>query len=395
MDIIKSAFLMALVVFAGCKPVRTDTENRLQHAAQQLTGLREAAIKANNIPRSIQKNGQIRWIETPYDWTEGFWPGTCWMLFEKTKDQEWQQAAIAAQKIYKDHKNLTNDHDLGFIFNNSYGKAYRITGDTSYKQVLTDAANSLITRFNKNVGCIQSWDVTSGWQKERGWKFPVIIDNLMNLELLFEASNITGDTKYKDIAIAHANTTMRNHFRPDGSSYHVVNYDPETGEVLSRVTAQGFADESAWARGQAWALYGYTMCYRYTKDKKYLDFAEKIAGFILNHPNYPKDGVPYWDFNAPNIPDEKRDASAGAIMAAAFIELSNYTNGKYLKNAEHIVNTLSGNVFAAKPGENGNFILRHSVGSIPHGNEVDVPLNYADYYYIEALIRLSDETRQR
>lgn len=390
MNIIKSTLLLLSLTILACKS-KTDSEVRLEKSERQLTALRTLSMKANNIPRSIDKNGKLRWIETPYDWTEGFWPGTCWMIYERTKDGKWKEAAITSQKIFIHHKGLKNDHDLGFIFNNSYGKAYRITGEDSYKQVLIEAANSLITRFNKNVGCIQSWDVTNNWQAERGWKFPVIIDNLMNLEILFEVSNITGDSIYKSIAIAHANTTMRNHFRSDGSSYHVLDYNPKTGEVVSKVTAQGYANESAWSRGQAWGLYAYTMCYRYTKDKKYLDFAEKIANFILNHPNYPDDGVPYWDFNAPNIPGEPKDASSGAIIASALIELSNYTHGKYLKNAEHILNSLASDAYSAKQGENGNFVLMHSVGSIPHGNEIDVPLNYADYYYIEALTRLKEK----
>jgi uncharacterized protein YyaL (SSP411 family) len=191
-----------------------------------------------------------------------------------------------------------------------------------------------------------------------------------------------------EIAITHANTTMKNHFRPDGSSYHVVDYNPQTGNVISKITAQGYADESAWARGQAWGLYSFTMCYRYTKDKKYLDFAEKIAKFILNNPNYPKDGVPYWDFNAPNIPNAPRDASSGAILASGLIELSSYTNDKYLKQAIHIVKSLASDDYTAKFGENGYFVLKNSVGSLPMGNEVSVPLNYADYYYIEALLEL-------
>ena len=390
MKITKPVLLLLSLTLLACKS-KTDTDIRLEKSELQLTGLRTRAMQANNIPRSIDNNGKTRWIETPYDWTEGFWPGTCWMLYEQTRDEQWKEAAVASQKIFKQHKNLTNDHDLGFIFNNSYGKAYRITNNNEYKQVLIDAANSLITRFNKTVGCIQSWDVVGNWQATRGWKFPVIIDNMMNLELLFEVSNITGDSIYKDIAITHANTTMRNHFRPDGSSYHVLDYNPQTGEVVSKVTAQGYADESAWSRGQSWGLYAYTMCYRYTKDKKYLDFAEKIASFILNHPNYPEDGVPYWDFNAPNIPNEPRDVSSAAILASALIELSNYTHNKYLKNAEHILNSLSTDAYNAQPGENGNFVLMHSVGSLPHGNEINVPLNYADYYYIEALIRLKNK----
>lgn len=387
MNKLKLSLLLISLAALSCNS-KTDTQLRLDKSEKQLTNLRNTAMEANNIPRSIHKDGKVRWIETPYDWTEGFWPGTCWMMFENTKDEQWKQAAIASQKIYEAHKNLTNDHDLGFIFNNSYGKAYQITKEEHYKQVLIDAANSLITRFNKNTGTIQSWDVVGNWQEKRGWKFPVIIDNLMNLEMLFEATMLTGDSTYHQIAVEHANTTLQNHFRPDGSSYHVVDYDPVTGKVVSKVTAQGYADESAWSRGQAWGLYGYTMCYRYTKDKKYLDFAQKIANFILTHPNYPKDGVPYWDFNAPKIPNEPRDASAGAIIASALIELSSYTDKKYLKNAEHILNSLASDSYTAALNTNGNFILMHSVGSIPHGNEIDVPLNYADYYYVEALMRM-------
>jgi len=389
MKIIKSTLLLCSLAFFGC---HTDDGSKalLDRSEKQLSTLRTAALEENKSPRTLTKDGHIHWVPSSYDWTEGFWAGTCWMLYEVSKDDKWKEAAEAAQQLFKQHKDLTTDHDLGFIFNNSYGKAYRITQEERYKQVLIDAANALSTRFNDTVGCIQSWDLVDNWQAKRGWTFPVIIDNLMNLEMLFEASNITGDSSYSKIAVAHANTTMENHFRSDGSSYHVVDYDPQTGAVRSKVTAQGYADESAWARGQAWALYGYTMCYRYTKDKKYLDFAEKIAAFILNHPNYPEDGVPYWDFDAPNIPNEIRDASAGAIMASALLELSAYTDDKYLTSAQHILESLSSDTYTAKMGENGNFVLKHSVGSIPHGNEIDVPLNYADYYYIEALIRLRE-----
>lgn len=390
MKIIKSILLLLSLTILSCKST-DNSEARLVKSEQQLNELRKLSMQEEKNPRSIDKNGNLIWTRQPYDWTEGFWPGTCWQLYQKTKEEKWKEAAIAIQNLYINHKDLTTDHDLGFIFNNSFGKAYRITGQDKYKQVVLDAANSLSTRFNKNTGCIQSWDVVDNWQSKRGWKFPVIIDNLMNLELLFEASKITGNPQYKEIAIAHANTTMENHFRDDGSSYHVVDYDPETGAVLHRVTAQGYSDDSAWARGQSWALYGYTMCYRYTKDKKYLDLANKIAGFILNHPNYPKDGVPYWDYNAPNIPHELRDASAGAILASALLELSDYSKENYEKEAMHILNTLASDAYTAKPGENGNFILKHSVGSIPHGNEIDVPLNYADYYYIEALLRSQEK----
>jgi rhamnogalacturonyl hydrolase YesR len=349
------------------------------------------ANQQNIIPRTLHPDNTVKAIFPVYDWTEGFWSGTCWMMYEFSKNEKWKNEAIASQKVFVAHKDLTNDHDLGFIFNNSFGKAYKITGEKQYKEVLIDASNALITRFNPKVGCIQSWDVVDNWQSKRGWKFPVIIDNMMNLEMLFEASLLTGDVKYREVAIKHANTTMNNHFRPDASSYHVVDYDPETGAAVKKVTAQGYANESAWARGQAWALYGYTMCYRYTNDKTYLDFAQRIASLILNHPNYPADGVPYWDFNAPNIPQAYRDASSAAIMASAFLELCSYTDNKYLGNAQHILKSLTSDKYTAKNGKNGNFILKHSVGSLPHNNEIDVPLNYADYYYIEALNRLKEK----
>lgn len=363
-------------------------DETLKSAESQLSSLLDLAQVGNKNPRTTNTDGETYWIGDTYDWTEGFWPGTCWMLYEYSNLEKWKKGAISGQELYTQHKDLTNDHDLGFIFNCSYGKAYRILGEQKYYQVMLDATNSLVTRFNPKVGCIQSWDCVDNWQSKRGWKFPVIIDNMMNLELLFEVANITGDDAYRKIAITHANTTMKNHFRPDGSSYHVIDYDPETGAVRNKVTAQGYADESAWARGQAWGLYGFTMCYRFTHNDQYLKFAEKIAGFILSHPNYPEDGIPYWDFNAPEIPDEKRDASSAAILASAFIELSSYTNGKYINQAEHILKTLASDQYTAKPGTNGNFVLMHSVGSLPHGNEIDVPLNYADYYYIEALVRL-------
>lgn len=391
MNIIKSSLLLFSLAFGGCGLDNNNSNAILETSEQQLAGLRTLAMQENRIPRTLNKDGHIRWINDSYDWTEGFWPGTCWMLYEISGDKKWKEAAEASQNLFKHHKDLTTDHDLGFIFNNSYGKAYRITKDEQYKQVLIDASNALITRFNDTVGCIQSWDVENDWQSKRGWTFPVIIDNLMNLEMLFEVSKLTGDETYKRVAIAHANTTMKNHFRNDFSSFHVIDYNPQTGEVASKETAQGFSDNSAWARGQAWALYGYTMCYRYTEDKRYLDFAEEIAGYILHHPNYPEDGVPYWDFNAPNIPNEIRDASAGAIMASALLELSDYTKGKYVHHARHILKSLASDTYTAKLGENGHFILKHSVGSIPHGNEIDVPLNYADYYYIEGLSRLTRE----
>ncbi|WP_246040822.1 glycoside hydrolase family 88 protein [Flavivirga rizhaonensis] len=359
----------------------------LESATKQLSGLLKIAEKENRNPRTVQKNGEIHWTKKSFDWTEGFFPGSCWYLYEFTNDAKWKNAAEKFQAQFEDHKNLTTNHDLGFIFNSSYGNGFRLTKDEAFKQVMITAADSLLSRFNPVVGCIKSWDTEKGWQSKRNWKFPVIIDNMMNLELLFEVSKLTGNSKYKNAAIMHANTTLKNHFRDDNSSYHVIDYDPETGAVRSKQTAQGFADESSWARGQAWGLYGFTVCYRYTQDSIYLNQAKKIANYILNYPGTPKDGIPYWDYNAPNIPNEPRDVSAATVTVSALLELDKYAQESYRLNIDKIISALSSEKYTAKLGENNNFILKHSVGSIPHNNEIDVPLNYADYYYIEALLR--------
>ena len=273
----------------------------------------------------------------------------------------------------------------------SYLNGYRLANKTEYKPVIIQAAKSLSTRFRPGAGVIQSWNTDRGWQSQRGWSCPVIIDNMMNLELLFEATRLSGDSTFHNIAVSHANTTMKNHFRPDYSCYHVIDYNPETGEVLHKHTAQGYEHESDWARGQAWAIYGFTTCYRYTHDQRYLDQAEHIYNFIFNGKNLPEDLIPYWDYDAPNIPNEPRDASAAACTASALYELETYVPGKgYKATADKIMESLASPAYRAEVGTNGNFILMHSVGSIPHGAEIDVPLNYADYYFLEALMRKRD-----
>jgi unsaturated chondroitin disaccharide hydrolase len=382
--------VIACLILWSCNPTQNQddiADVRIEHINQQLGPMVEIAMKKQQIPRTIHE-GKLKFANKGFDWTEGFFPGTCWYMYELTGDDKWKNTASSLQELFIDHRFRTANHDLGFVFYCSFGHGYKLQLDDKSKGVLIDAANSLITRFNPAVGCILSWDVDKGWQSERGWQFPVIIDNMMNLELLFEVSKLTGDKKYYDIANTHAQTTLKNHFRDDGSSYHVIDYDSINGDIRNRHTAQGFAHESAWARGQAWGLYGFTLSYRYTEDEKYLKKAEEIANFILNHPNLPKDKVPYWDFNAPNIPDEYRDASAAAIIASALIELDDYSSNAYKDKATDILNNLSSDKYLAKVGENHNFLLKHSVGSIPHGNEIDVPLNYADYYYTEAIYRL-------
>lgn len=394
------AIISFAVVIAGCTSStgkNTDrTENStLLNVEQQLSLLLATAEEANKNPRTLDEDGEIHWAtKAPtsnrlggFDWTLGFFPGSCWYMYEYTQDEKWKNAAIKFQGLHENFKDLTGSHDLGFVFNCSYGNAYRLTKEDKYKQVMIDAGDALIQRFNPAVGCIQSWDVDKGWQATRGWRYPVIIDNMMNLELLFELSKLTGDDKYKKVAISHADKTLQNHFRADNSSYHVVDYDPETGAVRKKNTAQGYAHESAWARGQAWGLYGYVVCYRYTKDPRYLEQAVKIADFIRSFDGAPKDGIPYWDYQAPEIPNEPRDVSAAAITASALIELNEYTKDAYEPFENKLMSSLASPDYTARAGEVQNFVLKHSVGSIPHNNEIDVPLNYADYYYIEALVR--------
>lgn len=322
------------------------------------------------------------------EWTSGFFPGSIWYLYELTGDKNWKKLAIKYTEALDSVKYLTDHHDIGFMIGSSYGNAYDLTDNEAYKGVIIQAAKSLSTRFRPVAGVIQSWNVKGNWQEKRGWECPVIIDNMMNLELLFNATKLSGDSLFYKIAVSHADQTMKNHFRPDYSCWHVIDYSLKDGSVRHRQTAQGYSDESAWARGQAWAIYGFTMCYRETGDCKFLVQAEKAFEFVAKHPNLPKDGIPFWDFNAPKIPNELRDVSSAAIMASALYELSTYTKPAYYKGwADKIMTSLSGKDYRAKLGENGNFILMHSVGSIPHKSEVDVPLNYADYYFLEALKR--------
>ena len=279
---------------------------------------------------------------------------------------------------------VTHDHDVGFQLNCSYGNGLRLIGNKDYEKVLHQGAKSLATRFSPITGVIQSWDFL-----RRDWKYPVIIDNMMNLELLMFASKAFDDDSLAYVARSHADTTLKNHFREDYSSYHLVDYDPKDGHVRSKQTVQGYSDESSWGRGQAWALYGYTMMYRMTEDKRYLSQAECVGNMLLSR--LPVDGIPYWDFDAPNG-NEYRDASAGAIMASAFVELSSFTEDakarqNYLNVAEKQLRTLASSTYLAEPGTNCNFILKHSVGNFPEKSEVDVPLSYADYYFLEGLLR--------
>lgn len=358
--------------------------DNFKNAASQYK-LLAANTPADVMPRSyLSKENKLITSNTSW-WTSGFFPGSLWLIYEYTGDSAIKAEAERRLHILEKEKYHSRDHDLGFMIYCSFGNAYRLTGDTSYKRTILTAAETLTKRYRPAIRSIQSWD------SSKNWRTPVIVDNMMNLELFFWAGNQTGKQKYKSISVDHANTTMKNHYRQDYSSYHVVDYDLATGKVTQKKTAQGFSDESAWSRGQSWGLYGYVIMYRFTKDPVYLRFAQNIAKFILEHPRLPADKIPYWDFDATTIPDTYRDVSAASILASALLELGQYVKKKeknvYVEAASTILKNLSGEKYRNAPGENGGFILKHSVGAVPYNSEVDVPLTYADYYFLEALLR--------
>ena len=332
-------------------------------------------------PRSW-KADKFRAVDA-YDWTSGFFPGSLWIGYQLTGDEALKAEAEKYTARLHEIPAYKGTHDLGFMVFCSYGMQQAVENDETSAAAIVEASNSLSSRFCDSIGAIRSWDFGP-------WNYPVIIDNMMNLEMLFWASRHTGDRTYYDLAVRHADKTLSNHFREDNSSYHVISYNND-GTVESKGTFQGFADDSAWARGQAWGLYGYTMCYRETGFERYLEHAQKIAELIMNHPNTPEDRIPYWDYNAPNIPDAPRDTSAAAVMASALFELSTMVEGelsqRYFDYGETLLMALSSDAYLAKKGENGGFILMHAVGHLPANSEIDVPLNYGDYYYLEAIRR--------
>ncbi|MDE5628379.1 MAG: glycoside hydrolase family 88 protein [Muribaculaceae bacterium] len=313
------------------------------------------------------------------DWTSGFFPGSLWYAYELTGNEKLKEQAVKFTNRLLPVSDMTDTHDLGFMVNCSYGNANRLAPHDSIKNVVVKTAYNLAGRFDDKTGCIRSWDFGP-------WNYPVIIDNMMNLDLLFNAAKITGDSSFVTVALRHADTTMKNHFRDDFSCFHVVSYNSD-GSVERRQTFQGKADDSAWARGQGWALYGYTELYRNTGEKKYLDHAEKVAKLIIDK-NKTDDLVPYWDFDAPAGETTPRDASAAAVIASALFELGAHTdNQQYIRYATRILHSLASPRYLATKGTNGNFVLMHSTGSLPHGSEIDTPLNYADYYFLEALVK--------
>lgn len=392
----QSIFIGVLVILVACSPSpkekilaidsseSTLIEDNFRFAAKQTSLMLEELGDSKLNPRNTEEDGSLRLVKSR-DWTSGFFPGNLWYLYEFTKDEKWKIAAEKFTSNIEDQQWNGKTHDMGFKMFCSYGNGFRLTENEAYKDILIQSAKTLITRFNPNVGTLRSWDFNADT-----WQFPVIIDNMMNLELLFWATKETGDSTFYDIAVSHAETTLKNHFRDDNSSYHVLNYDTLTGEILDKHTHQGYAHESAWARGQAWGLYGFTMTYRETGDALFLEKAKEIASFILNHPRMPEDKVPYWDFDAPNIPNEPRDASAAAVICSALFELSDYNSDEeveYVNAANAIFENLSSPAYRSSIKENNLFLLMHSTGNLPDSSEIDVPIIYADYYWLESNLR--------
>ncbi|THU39683.1 glucuronyl hydrolase [Niastella caeni] len=378
-------------IIAGCNsPAPLAERNNLDYCIGQADKA-VASLPADSaqIPRSIA-NGKTEWRFVNYrDWTCGFWPGVLWYAYEYSKDDKWkQQAQRYSRALFPLVDSAAIDHDLGFQVFTSIGNGYRLTNDPVYRSILLRAADTLSKLYSPKVGTILSWP-----REVPGVDWPLrhntIMDNMINLELLFWAAKTGGDNNLYNIAVKHAETTMQNHFRPDYTSYHVVVYDTATGKKIKGVTHQGYSDSSMWARGQSWAIYGFTMVYRETKDERFLNFAQKVTDVYLK--NLPDDLIPYWDFNAPGIPNAPKDASAAAVTASALLELSTLVTDSakaknYRQKAEQMLQSLSTDKYQSR--NTNNALLLHSTGHKPNGGEIDASIIYADYYYIEALLRL-------
>lgn len=363
-------------------------DDEIDFAVKQYKLMRNLlGTKPGEFPKTTDKNGGLETCNSSW-WTSGFFSGSLCLLYGETHDDSIRILSEGFMPELAKYQFILDNHDIGWIVNSSFGNWYRLTGNEQYGKVIVQTAKSLITRFNPTVGCIRTWDKS---ELRKGSDFLVNVDNMLNLELLMEAYKISNDSSFLKIAIQHADNTLKNQFRSDNSSFHVVDYNSSTGEVRSKKTGQGYSDNSSWARGQAWGLYGFTMIYRETGHPRYLKQAENIAEFIINHPRLPADKIPYWDFDSPDIPKTYKDASAGAIICSALIELSQYVkktqSKRYISIAKQQLVSLSSPYYHAELGKNSCFILKHCVGNLPGDSEVDVPLIYADYYYLEALLR--------
>jgi len=368
----------AIVDNASINKRLTDLSNKMAVHLESIT------IDSTKIPRAIAEDGTLI-AKNSRQWTSGFFPGTLWQLASHSQNEEILKQARTWSNFIEKEKWDTHTHDIGFKVNNTFGQWNKVEPSKRNNDIIVQASATLIKRFNENVKAIKSWD----WGKER-WIFPVIIDNMMNLEMLFDATDISGDSIYYQIADQHAQTTLANHFRENHSSYHVVDYDTITGAPRNKLTHQGLNDESTWARGQAWGLYGFAMAYDRTGNEAYFKKAKEIANLFFTHPNMPTDLIPYWDFDALNIPDEAKDVSAAAIAINGLMMLVKHDSEneeKYMKWVNTVIRSLEKEEYQT---DKAPFLLGRSTGSVPDSFEVDVPISYGDYFYVQALLQRLD-----
>ena len=397
-----SQISMAQKVQTAAQVPTLDVDKQLQYChkqvkralteLQQKDGSYDYTMEPRNILKGDKQKGWNCRKATAEEWCDGFWPGILWMDYRNTKDEAVRKAAegyteslkgIAYRPCY--------DHDIGFLMFCSYGKGYEVNHSQEYKNVILASADSLATLFNPIVGTILSWPREV---KPRNWPHNTIMDNMMNLDMMFWTAKNGGNKLLYDLAVTHAKTTMQNHFRPDGSCYHVAVYDTINGNLIKGVTHQGYADNSMWARGQSWAIYGYTMVYRYTHNKMFLDFAQKVTDIYIKRLKETSDDlIPLWDMDDPRgVKGAPRDVSASCVVADALLELQQYVGGEkgeeYKQFAIQSLAQLSTDKYQS--GKKNVAFLMHSTGHHPAGSEIDASIIYADYYYLEALNRMKD-----
>ncbi len=371
------ATLFVAVLFIVATPshasLKRDLKKALKCSVEQKRSQAEYIIPQDGKVVVTYNDGTIKTANIQ-NWVSGFLPATLWLLYDFSHDEQIKEYAEILTRRQEGVKNYARTHDLGFMVYCPFGNAYRITQELYYKDVIKQAAATLATRFTPAVGAIRSWD--TGRKSNRENDYMVIIDNMMNLEMLEWCG-------YHSIARKHADTTLKNQFREDGSAYHILVYNENTGKIVETRSGQGESTTSAWARGQSWGLYGFTMMYRMSGDERYLQQAERIANYLISR--LEGDYIPNWDYDSAI---KQKDSSAGAIMASALLELYSITHNKsYRRIAECQLKALISDEYMAKQGENGYFILKHGVGNLPGNSEIDVPLSYGDYYFVEAALR--------
>lgn len=361
----------------------------LDHAEDKLN---RTLIELNYNPslhpsQTVRETG--KWDESKldrYEWTSGFFSGTLWHMYMITGDENWKEYADMWTADLEDAATISYDHDTGFRIFNSFGNGYKLLKNRSYYKVLLRGANTLSSRYNPTIGAIKSWDWIGN--------FPVIIDNLMNLELLFWTAETIENNELYNQALSHADLSLTHHMREDGSTYHIVDFSDD-GSVIEKFTTQGCnstapgcGDKSVWARGQAWAVYGFTMIYRFTKEERFLEAAIKASDYFIE--NLPDDRVPIYDFLEPVPSVRTKDASAAAIVASGLFELYSYTkNVLYFNTAVDILESLTSDNYATINSDSNAILKKSTI----HRGKGNVGTSYADYYYLEAIIRYMEQVQ--